>query len=67
MASNSEKYEGLDAYAFTLSNVVELLGDNKKSFVFINKSNDFITVSDESASAACAEHDVGSCSRQGRT
>lgn len=30
----------------TLSNVIELLKDNKKSVVFVNKHKDFITVSD---------------------
>ena len=31
----------------TLSNVIELLKDKKKSLVFVNKSKDFVTVSDK--------------------
>lgn len=30
----------------TLSNIIELLKDNKKSVVFVNKNKDFLTVSD---------------------
>jgi len=31
----------------TLSNVIELLRENKKSVVFVNKNNDFVNVSDK--------------------